>query len=39
MKQKFNFVNVAAGAHHPVVDVTAAVVATVYTTPSAAATA
>ena len=39
MKQKFNFVNVAAGAYHTVVDVTAAVVATAYTTPSAAATA
>ena len=30
MKQKFNFVNVAAGAYSPVTDVTAAVVATDY---------
>ena len=38
MKQKFNFVNVAAGAYHIVVDVTVAVVVTEYTTPLAVAT-
>ena len=30
MKQKFNFVNVAAGAYHNVTDVTAAIVASHY---------
>lgn len=37
MKQKFNFVNVAAGAYHNVTDVTAAVVATDYTAATASA--
>ena len=39
MKRKFNFVNVAAGAHSDIVDVTSAVLVTEFNTAAAAATA
>ena len=39
MKQKFNFINVAAGAHSDIVDVTSAVLVTKFNTAAAAATA